>query len=138
MLIFGILSTIIGMILFVHARKRIFIRENQMGLSARGCLQFASLPLQGKARRGGSRGCLQFEKSPSPAGRSPQRGRVGVGVSDIIDEPKFQFFNCLLLSPQPFPQRDWNSSRSERGAYPPNCKQPLGAVYNSLIAVTKP
>ena len=34
MLIFGILSTIIGMILFVHARKRIFIRENQMGLSA--------------------------------------------------------------------------------------------------------
>ena len=51
-------------------------------------------------------------------------------MSDIIDEPKFQFFNCLLLSPQPLSQRDWNSSRSERGAYPPNCKQPLGRVCN--------
>ena len=121
MLIFGILSTIIGMILFVHARKRIFIRENQMGLSARGCLQFASLPLQGKARRGGSRGCLQFEKSPSPAGRSPQRGRVGVGVGDIAHEINLLFFNAFyaltstLLRKQCLSHRDWNSSRSERG-----------------------
>ncbi len=28
------------------------------------------------------------------------------GVSDIIDEPKFQFFNCLLPSPQPLSQRE--------------------------------
>ena len=31
----------------------------------------------------------------------PQRGRVGVGVSDIAHEPKFCFFNYLLPSPQP-------------------------------------
>ena len=67
------------------------------------------------------------EISPSPAGRSPQRGRVGEGVSDSIDETKFQFFNCLLPSPQPLSQRNWNSSRSERGAYPPNCKQLLAS-----------
>ena len=53
-----------------------------------------------------ARGCLQCEKSPSPAGRSPQRGRVGEGVSDIIDEPKFQFFDCLLPSPPPLSQRE--------------------------------
>ena len=67
--------------------------RHRSSCGARGCLQFASLPLQGKARRGGSRGCLQFEKSPSPAGRSPQRGRVGVGVSDIAHELNFLFFN---------------------------------------------
>ena len=33
------------------------------------------------------------EFSPSPAGRSPQRGRVGVGVSDIAHELKLLFFN---------------------------------------------
>ena len=53
-----------------------------------------------------SQGVVTIEKSPSPAGRSPQRGRVGEGVSDIIDEPKFQFFNCLLPSPPtPLPER---------------------------------
>ena len=39
-------------------------------------------------------------------------GRVGEEVSDMIDEPKFQFFNCL--SPSPLSQRDWNSSRSDK------------------------
>ena len=50
------------------------------------------------------------------------RGRIGEGVSDIMDEPKFQFFNCLLPSSQPLSryaskylsQRDWNSSRSDK------------------------
>ena len=30
---------------------------------------------------------------PLQGAQRPQRGRVGEGVSDIIDEPKFQFFN---------------------------------------------
>ena len=62
-----------------------------------------------------------------PYARNPQRagthakcerilrgawGRVGEEVSDMIDEPKFQFFNCL--SPSPLSQRDWNSSRSDK------------------------
>ena len=55
-----------------------------------------------------------IEKSPSPAGRSPQRGRAGEGVGDIIDELKCRFFSCLQPSPHPLSQRDWNSSRSER------------------------
>ena len=46
--------------------------------------------------------------SPSPAGRSPQRGRVGEGVSNIVSEKKFRFFifttlpNALLLRKQCF------------------------------------
>ena len=39
---------------------------------------------------------VSLQTAPSPAGRSPQRGRAGVGVSDIIDELEFQFFSCLL------------------------------------------
>ena len=38
---------------------------------------------------------VSLQTAPSPAGRSPQRGRVGEGVSDIIDEPKFHFFHRL-------------------------------------------
>ena len=38
---------------------------------------------------------VSLQTTPSPAGRSPQRGRVGEGVSDIIDEPKFHFFHRL-------------------------------------------
>ena len=41
----------------------------------------------------------QPKNSPSPAGRSPQRGRDGVGVSNNIDESK-AYFSRLLLSPQ--------------------------------------
>ena len=43
---------------------------------------------------------VSLRTAPSPAGRSPQRGRVGEGVSDIIDEPKFHFFHRLPHSPQ--------------------------------------
>ena len=50
------------------------------------------------------------EFSPSPAGRSPQRGRVGVGVSDIAHELKLLFFNDFAaLTP--------TLSHRERGAY---------------------
>jgi len=41
----------------------------------------------------------QPKNSPSPAGRSPQRGRDGVGVSDMVDEPEFQFFTFAALTP---------------------------------------
>ena len=44
----------------------------------------------------------QPKNSPSPAGRSPQRGRDGVGVSNNIDESK-ACFSRLLPSPQPSP-----------------------------------
>ena len=54
-----------------------------------------------------------IEKSPSPAGRSPQRGRVGEGVGNIIDELKFQFFRCLLPSPQP-PPKGTGTARAAR------------------------
>ena len=40
------------------------------------------------------------QTAPSPAGRSPQRGRDGVGVSDIVDESK-ACFSRLLPSPSP-------------------------------------
>jgi len=33
------------------------------------------------------------------------RGRVGEGVSDIMDAPKFQFFTLAA-----FAQEDWNSA----------------------------
>ena len=36
--------------------------------------------------------CAEFPP-PLQGAQRPQRGRVGEGVSDIIDEPKFQFFN---------------------------------------------
>ena len=54
---------------------------------------------------GCARGCLQF-KSPSPAGRSPQRGRDGEGVDNAAYEMKFRFFNRLLPSPQPLSHRE--------------------------------
>ena len=54
---------------------------------------------------GAARGCLQF-KSPSPAGRSPQRGRDGEGVDNAAYEMKFRFFNRLLPSPQPLSHRE--------------------------------
>ena len=57
------------------------------------------------ADRPASRGCLQF-KSPSPAGRSPQRGRDGEGVDNAAYEMKFRFFNRLLPSPQPLSHRE--------------------------------
>ena len=38
---------------------------------------------------------VSLQTTPSPAGRSPQRGRGGEGVSDITDEPKFHFFHRL-------------------------------------------
>ena len=56
-------------------------------------------------RRNRARGCLQF-KSPSPAGRSPQRGRDGEGVDNAAYEMKFRFFNRLLPSPQPLSHRE--------------------------------
>ena len=37
--------------------------------------------------------------APSPAGRSPQRGRVGEGVSDIAQEPKWRFFTFAAPTP---------------------------------------
>ena len=37
--------------------------------------------------------------TPSPAGRSPQRGRVGEGVGDITCEVKFLFFMFVALTP---------------------------------------
>ena len=40
---------------------------------------------------------LKIETSPSSAGRSPQRGWVGVGVSDIVHELKFLFFNGFVV-----------------------------------------
>ena len=51
------------------------------------------------------RACLQFE-FPSPAGRSPQRGRDGEGVDNAAYEMKFRFFNRLLPSPQPLSHRE--------------------------------
>ena len=43
------------------------------------------------------RACRQLRHPPSPA----ERGRVGEGVGDVVDESKFRFFNGLLPSPQP-------------------------------------
>ena len=40
-------------------------------------------------------------KFPSPAGRSPQRGRAREGVDNLIYEIRFRFFNWLLPSPSP-------------------------------------
>ena len=50
--------------------------------------------------------------SPSPAGRSPQRGRVGEGVNNIVSEEPFRFFisaalpKSLLLYKQCFSPRE--------------------------------
>ena len=47
---------------------------------------------------------MTIEQSPSPAGRSPQRGRVGEGVNNIIDEPKFRFSIDCYPHPTPSPK----------------------------------
>ena len=46
----------------------------------------------------------QPKNSPSPAGRSPQRGRVGVGVNNNIDESKAYFSIVCCPHPSPLPQ----------------------------------
>ncbi|MFC2503404.1 MAG: hypothetical protein ACFN4D_05080, partial [Cardiobacterium sp.] len=64
---------------------------------------------------------------------------IGEGVSDIIDDPKFQFFNCLLLSPQPLfryaskylSQRDWNSSRSGKHCLRSKREELIRQIANS-------
>ena len=92
-----------------------------------------------------------IETSPSPAGRSPQRGRVGAlhekggrlfhgnpgrgceksrsdGIiqNEVVLKRMLSYEVCLSQpSPQPLSQRDKHCSRSERGAYPLKCKQPL-------------
>ena len=61
-----------------------------------------------------------------------------MGVSDIAHELNFLFFNDFAaLTPTPLPkgleqlaQRQALLAKQERGAYPPNCKQPLGSVCN--------
>ena len=40
---------------------------------------------------------LSRRSAPSLAGRSPQRGRVGVGVGNIVDEAEFWFFTFAAI-----------------------------------------
>ena len=103
-----------------------------------GCCRYAFFhtPSPGSLKKGIR--LFQGEPRPSPAGRSPQRGRAGEWVSNIIYEPESWFFNCLPPSPQPLSRYASNTCPRGRGARSSNCKQPLGCVYNSLIAAARP
>ena len=60
---------------------------------------------------------VSLQTAPSPAGRSPQRGRVGEGVSGVVYEQMATFFTFAALTPTPLSLREQCLPQRERGLF---------------------